>query len=44
MKAIVKKKPEVGLWLEDIDTPEIGINDVLIRIQKTSICGTYLHI
>lgn len=44
MKAIMKTKPEVGLWLEDIDVPEIGINDVLIRIQKTSICGTDVHI
>ena len=44
MKAIMKTKSEVGLWLEDIDVPEIGINDVLIRIQKTSICGTDVHI
>jgi threonine 3-dehydrogenase len=44
MKAIVKTKPEVGLFLKDMDVPEIGINDVLIRIEKTSICGTDLHI
>ena len=44
MKAIVKTKPEVGLRLEDMAVPEIGINDVLIRIQKTSICGTDVHI
>jgi len=44
MKALVKKKPEKGLWLEDVPVPEIGINDVLIKIQKTSICGTDVHI
>lgn len=44
MKALVKKEPKVGLWLEDIPVPEIGINDVLIRIQKASICGTDIHI
>ncbi|MBN2295127.1 MAG: alcohol dehydrogenase catalytic domain-containing protein, partial [Pirellulales bacterium] len=44
MKALVKSKPEVGLWLEDVPVPEIGINDVLIKILKTSICGTDVHI
>ena len=44
MKALVKSKPEAGLWLEDVPRPEIGINDVLIRILKTSICGTDVHI
>lgn len=44
MKALVKKKPEEGLWLEDVPVPEIGINDVLIRIEKTAICGTDVHI
>ncbi|MBA7632454.1 L-threonine 3-dehydrogenase [subsurface metagenome] len=44
MKALVKKSPEPGLWLEDVPTPQIGINDVLIKIHKTSICGTDLHI
>jgi len=44
MKALVKKKPEVGLWLEEIPVPKIGINDVLIKIAKTSICGTDVHI
>lgn len=44
MKALVKSKAEPGLWLEDIPQPEIGINDVLIRVQKTGICGTDLHI
>ena len=37
MKALVKKKAEPGLWLEEVPIPEPGINDVLIRIEKTSI-------
>ncbi|OQY04079.1 MAG: L-threonine 3-dehydrogenase [Planctomycetales bacterium 4572_13] len=44
MKALVKTKPQEGLWLEDVPVPEIGINDVLIKILKTSICGTDVHI
>ena len=44
MKALIKSKRETGLWLEDVPEPTIGINDVLIRIQKTGICGTDLHI
>jgi threonine 3-dehydrogenase len=44
MKALTKKKPEQGLWMEDVPVPEIGINDVLIKIQKTAICGTDIHI
>src|SRR5438132_9575770 len=44
MRALVKAKPEEGLWLEDVAEPEIGINDVLIRVRKTGICGTDLHI
>ena len=44
MKALVKSRPEPGLWLEDIPVPQIGINDVLIRVVKTSICGTDVHI
>lgn len=44
MKALVKSKPEPGLWLEEVPDPEAGINDVLIRILKTSICGTDIHI
>ncbi len=44
MKALVKKSPEPGLWLENVPTPQISINDVLIKIHKTSICGTDLHI
>ncbi len=44
MKALVKKQPGRGLWLEEVDIPEIGINDVLIKVKKTAICGTDLHI
>ncbi|MCW5979990.1 MAG: L-threonine 3-dehydrogenase [Bryobacteraceae bacterium] len=44
MKAISKSKAEPGLWLEDVPEPTMGINDVLIRVDKTSICGTDLHI
>ena len=44
MKALVKSRSEVGLWLEDIPEPDVGINDVLIRVEKTGICGTDLHI
>ncbi len=44
MKALVKSIPEPGIWLEDVDVPQIGINDVLIKINKTSICGTDVHI
>ncbi len=44
MKALVKAKPEEGLWLQEVPVPEIGINDVLIKIHKTAICGTDVHI
>jgi threonine 3-dehydrogenase len=44
MKALVKSRPEPGLWLEDVPVPEIGINDVLVRVKKASICGTDIHI
>jgi threonine 3-dehydrogenase len=44
MKALVKRKTEPGLWLEDVPRPEIGVNDVLIRVQRTGICGTDVHI
>jgi len=44
MKALVKSKAEVGLWLADVPEPQIGINDVLIQVSKTSICGTDVHI
>ncbi|HNQ73892.1 MAG TPA: L-threonine 3-dehydrogenase [Verrucomicrobiota bacterium] len=44
MKALVKKLRQPGLWLEEVPEPTIGINDVLIRINRTGICGTDLHI
>ncbi|ARN75244.1 L-threonine 3-dehydrogenase [Oceanicoccus sagamiensis] len=44
MKALVKKQGGEGLWLQDVPEPEIGINDVLIKIKRTAICGTDLHI
>jgi threonine 3-dehydrogenase len=44
MKALVKSREERGLWLEDIPEPTIGINDVLIRVRYTGICGTDVHI
>jgi threonine 3-dehydrogenase len=44
MKALVKARPEPGLWLQDVPEPTIGINDVLIKVHRTGICGTDLHI
>jgi threonine 3-dehydrogenase len=44
MKALVKAKAERGIWMEDIDAPKVGHNDVLIKISKTAICGTDIHI
>jgi threonine 3-dehydrogenase len=44
MKAIVKSKAEPGLWLEDVPEPKVGINDVLIKMKRTGICGTDVHI
>ena len=44
MKALVKRHATTGLWMEDVPMPEYGINDVLIKIHRTSICGTDVHI
>ena len=44
MKALVKKRAEPGLWLDDVPVPTIGISDVLIKVLRTGICGTDLHI
>jgi threonine 3-dehydrogenase len=44
MQALVKARAAPGLWLEEVSEPEAGINDVLIRVRKTGICGTDLHI
>lgn len=44
MKALVKKYPKPGLWLDEVPVPEVGINDVLIKVHKTAVCGTDVHI
>ncbi|MDB4040702.1 L-threonine 3-dehydrogenase [Methylophilaceae bacterium] len=44
MKALVKRHAKEGIWLEDMPEPEIGNNDVLVKIKKTAICGTDIHI
>ena len=44
MKALVKAKAEPGIWVQDVPVPEIGPNDVLIKVRKASICGTDIHI
>ena len=44
MRALVKAKPEKGIWLEELQRPEPGHNDVLIRVRRTAICGTDIHI
>ena len=44
MKALVKAKPEKGLWMQDVSVPEIAPDEVLIKIERTAICGTDMHI
>lgn len=44
MKALVKKYAKPGIWMDEVPIPEVGVNDVLIKIHKTSICGTDIHI
>ena len=44
MKALVKSKPEPGLWMEQVPVPEVGPGDVLIKVRKSAICGTDVHI
>ncbi|SFU80111.1 L-threonine 3-dehydrogenase [Xenorhabdus koppenhoeferi] len=44
MKALSELKPEEGIWMTDVPTPELGHNDVMIKIRKTAICGTDVHI
>ncbi|MCA9581560.1 MAG: L-threonine 3-dehydrogenase [Myxococcales bacterium] len=44
MKALVKSKAQEGIWMEEVEKPSIGPNDLLIRIKKTAICGTDIHI
>ena len=44
MKALVKARPEKGLWMQEVPVPEPGLNDVIIKVKKSAICGTDLHI
>lgn len=44
MKSLVKAKPEVGIWMQEVEQPDFGANDVLIKVKKTAICGTDIHI
>lgn len=44
MKALVKREAREGIWLEDVPEPELGINDVMIKVKRTAICGTDMHI
>lgn len=44
MKALVKAHAKPGLWMEDVPKPEVGINDVLVKVKRTAICGTDMHI
>src|SRR5215469_5721340 len=44
MRAVVKARAEPGLWLDEVPVPKVGGDDVLIRVLKTSICGTDVHI
>jgi threonine 3-dehydrogenase len=44
MKALVKARPEKGLWMQEVPVPEPGVNDVIIKVKKSAICGTDLHI
>ena len=44
MKALVKSHAKEGIWLEDMPEPDVGNNDVLVKIKKTAICGTDIHI
>jgi len=44
MKALVKQEADVGIWLQDVPEPTLGINDVLIKVKRTAICGTDMHI
>ena len=43
MKALVKKYAKPGIWMEEVPMPEVGVNDVLIKVKKAAICGTDLH-
>jgi threonine 3-dehydrogenase len=44
MRALVKREPKEGIWMEEVPVPKAGMNEVLIKVEKTAICGTDLHI
>jgi threonine 3-dehydrogenase len=44
MKALVKRSAEPGIWMEDVPTPTVSMNEVIVKVEKTAICGTDLHI
>jgi threonine 3-dehydrogenase len=44
MKALVKRNPEKGIWMEEVPMPRVGHNDILLKVKKSAICGTDLHI
>jgi threonine 3-dehydrogenase len=44
VKALVKQSPEKGIWMDDVPLPKVGLTDILIKVKKTAICGTDLHI
>lgn len=44
MRALVKREPREGIWMEEVPVPKVGMNEVLIKVEKTAICGTDLHI
>src|SRR5207302_11213295 len=44
MRALVKSQPRQGIWMEEVPRPQVGTNEVLIKVEKTAICGTDLHI
>ena len=44
MKALIKRAAEPGIWMESAPVPPVGTNEVLIKVEKTAICGTDLHI
>ncbi len=44
MRALVKSRPEPGIWMEEVPVPEIGPNDVLVKVRRSAICGTDIHI
>ena len=44
MKALIKSQADVGIWMGEVAEPDFGPNDLLIKIRKTAICGTDIHI